>query len=1189
MDWQLETSWGEFPPAKNAYKANWFTELWKIYSSIREKKLALGVYIWPPNSAADQFYWGQGNVGTINNQNDGTFLLTDGTTPANNWATTGAPGFTGKVYAGGSSPDTKYRPTSFDVIISFDDFDPRKQIRAQITDNTAGDFDMDGNVITRATLTIRSYQDYVVAGFIDGISPPDGAKFYIIERGREEDGKGLWWADINPKLSRTPDFPNGFQDDFGDVSQGEVDFALINNFDPLFKAPMLYATDALKGKEFVVFGEDGFLHRIAITGNEVDGPTGKNKVKFAKQTFKVVSSFSIVPPGTVVWPGRQLCPPFIDYTGRKTNYYVHAPSSPSPPIVHPVVATDFIRFSDGDDEAFCPDCDMNPGDCTHDAFTDTSGPLDVWSSIQNVCGGAPLSSNKSYTPWYFKSLCSIQATIEAILFSFVPPLDYPVEGRNPKQNFTPALLFDYAKINNGTSVVLDKDGSGNYHAVVDSKYNGFGVYYTILKPSVYGKEAGIERQSGQATVSDGLINLGGDLHDQDDVDIDPSLISDVGSQVFWSAGWTRYYPKMFRFMYDASAFIPDSDAAHPPTVYYPPSIDDFSMFGCFGAGQWIKRPKSTSLMTFDARGIVGGGPAFAEGDLAVYMGESYNYPTSTETLSDGDDGTIRYYDRMSEIVNLQRPYADTQEKIVNQSRGAIQTCNLYSFTDDTKHWFTSWWGGGTGHTESGTATQAGATFIQDTSKATGEPNCWWKADRFLAYAFPYEGFVIEIDHNSGDGLKTYKMPITFVDPTIVRVEFDSIGMTFEVSDAYRILEPDTILNRYADKTVTIKTDLVDPTDPTKLFEFDLNIIQNDDNTLYFDPAEIVQECPTGLESQWSYTINEFYPGGTYKYSGGKWTIPTGVDSRVDGRMFRPTPEENAADWVKSYGHCRKYDYPINSNSDGVLAEIRRALDSMFLTKQAISWVKSTTDTPEPYLNFSLDGEDYRTFPRTPQDAWNGVKAFIDAEYASGVNIATDAGSLVAPNKNAYTLDVADYNADGTRNQPSTDNEVGGGIGAETGYARINTIAGFMLSKRQFFMYATFDDLDSDLGLYIDSDSGFNYTATDKQFNPFNQHIEFRKWVKFDETGPSNSEVDYSNALRDLESPGSINFVEAPFMHLADGSYSAVSEYSVTQRWWAYDQIALIDWRPGMKFKGPAGNTTGFLGDQEGWDFDWWMI
>lgn len=1158
MDWKLETSWGVFPPAKNAYKANWFTTFYKIWQSLREKSWAIGGYVWPPNSVAGQFYWGSGLIGSVSNNNDGTFHLVDGTTPANNWSTAGLPGFTGTLYGGGSSLNLKFRPTSFDVIISFDDLDPRKQVRAQIITNTAGEFDMDGHPIVFSTLTIKSYQDYVTAKLIDGITPPSRAKYYIVERGSVSQGKGLWWADVTPGLSRTPDYPDGNQDDFGDVSQGENNFALINNFDPLFKPPMLYGTDTLIGKEFVVFGSDGFLHRIPITGNEVDGPTGKNKIKFAKQTFKVSGNFSIVPPGTVVWPGRQLCPPFIDYTGRKTDYFVHAPASPSPPVVHPVVATDIIYFSEGLDHAFCPDCDTAPGDCAHDAFTDSHGPIDVWSAIENVCGGPPSSSNRSYTPWFYKSLSGVQVTIEDLCVDFVPPLVYPVSGRNPKQNFTPALLFEFAKINNGKSVVLDKSG-GDYHASVDSKYEGFSVYYTVLKPAGYEKDEGLDRQSGQATVTGGLINLGNALFNPID---NPDEISDVGDTVIYSAGWTRYYPKMFRFMYDAAGFIPDSDTStDPPSVFYPPSIEDFGMFGCFGVGQWIKRPKSTSMMTFDARGRVAGGSAFIEGDLAVYMGESYNYPTETETTSDGDDGTIRYYDRMSEIVNLQRPYADTQEKIVNQTKGGITSFNAYSLTDQAKHWLKSWWGGGVGHTESGNATQAGDGFIQDTSKATGAANCWWKEDRFSGYDYPYEGFIIEIDHNPGDGLRTYKMPITFVDPTIVRIEFDSVGITFEVSDAYRIIEPDTILNRYAGKSVTVKTDEPDPEDPKKLRTFDLTIVQNDDNTLYFDKSEVLQESPLGLKIGWSFKINEFYPGGTYQWDGEQWVAPSGVDSRVDGRMFRPTPEENAADWVKSYGHCRKYDYPINSNRDGALAEIRRALDSLIWTRTGGTWTPDYVDGV-PENNFRQGG-----YSANAGGSGGCIGSGADfSPYRSMGDALWSAAVPVRVDTVPQSFAGGDWNNDGSVHSDAT---------ASYAYCRSGTIPTIMKSSLLYFCISArkFAE-DGFTPVYTDNINTDYHVDTEyfeQLFNAQGTAAQREKYTPFYESPPEQTPVRTSNKMGSTDTPPV--WRDPPLYDCGTPEDPHFSGASVQDSYIAVDPFVIIRWdvSGGMKFVGPTTN------------------
>lgn len=1145
------TTWTSMPPATLARVASDYLFYDQICQALVEKRKALGFRIWPDVS----FTWGEGLVGSIADNNDGTFTLTDGTSPANDWSSTGDPDFSGKVWAGGSSPNTPYRPTSFDLIISFNDQDASQQVRAQIQDNTA------------TTLTIKDYRDYVTAACIKSIDAK-GCRFFIIKR------DGLWWADRDDNKSRWFDWPNVSEDDVGTIAQAKDKDGNPRKDRVVLNSTVGYSAGVgrFKGaaREILFYDTNQKLRRVAITDNKLTEATdtsipedvGSPLVLFTALTVAPAdgSVYSIVSPGAMAFPGR-----FGAGLGQRQHWYhgvmeshdVHDAEDPVQPTSRKVIAQSApITFDNGTDLAFCG-CTSPPGICDHDAFY-----IDVHGDPEAICD--PSIADKFFAPRFYKCLGGIQASIEGLCPNFIPP---DASGRpgymgNPNLLFTPALLFNLCGINGGAAAVLDPV-SGNYHASVSSLYEGQSVYWTILKESTkYGYGRGTERLSGISTVSGGQIDLGDTLWDAAHELVVPGEPSDVGSTVYYSAGWTRHFQKRFRNMYPGTCFVPDTDT-DPMTLedfaIYPAAVQDFVASGCFGVGTWEKRAASTQLMTFDQYGYANeDGPAFAVGDWATYAGESWTYPLP----DDGSSAALMpYYDRFSQHRhpdNDKEHHQGTHEQQLVDAAGKITAAGSYFLTDDQKDWWAHWYSGGEMRVESGTATSAGATSITDSAAAAGTSrNCFWQASRFVGFDFAWQGFVVEIDHAG----KTYKLPITGCTPATGTLTFASVGVTFSAGDAYRIREPGTTLNRYATKKVKIFRD-----DDSS---FTLTILFSDRDTLYFDPAEVAKQSKSGLQVGWTFTIVEYWPGWSYRWNGTEWELP----DKIDGR-------KQPADWAKGFGKVRSGDY----RTPTLFAEIYATLNALFLTQHSFSYVAHPSEGAADDSNQKF-GSTYAAAglqPRYDVDTPN-LGAGAPANFNTALAQAASDWATAFPG--FFTATASGYPAASTTVSTVAPNPFIGG-GSDTGvcgqatyeaayfYGRVVPPAGaaFLGNLVQCYAFPQVDNLDSTPDVPApdpSSDPGsFNLVAFegDGYGGPFGWH----QWTKVAtvSSGPGDS-----TAPKYTDKIGPKIDASAPGLSLPPypNDYISVAHTSITievvRGLDLGNHTAIANWRAGMKFQG----------------------
>jgi hypothetical protein len=107
-----------------------------------------------------------------------------------------------------------------------------------------------------------------------------------------------------------------------------------------------------------------------------------------------------------------------------------------------------------------------------------------------------------------------------------------------------------------------------------------------------------------------------------------------------------------------------------------------------------------------------------------------------------------------------------QESLRALRRGSVTAVNANSITDDSKNWYTNWYGGaGVMRTESGVATDGSTTTLTPSDALTDteeEAHCWWQTIRFIGDIFqgkPYVSFILEIDKADSAGTTTYKTVI----------------------------------------------------------------------------------------------------------------------------------------------------------------------------------------------------------------------------------------------------------------------------------------------------------------------------------------------------------------------------------------------------------------------------------------------
>lgn len=786
-----------------------------------------------------------------------------------------------------SDPDILSVPTSWRLVI--DDNDPAKVVISTITSWTTG-----------GTLNFENIRDFVTSGHIPDVSSLIGKRYFII-RG----GYGLWWSE------RVMPHPNAYEWATGTVQsldkQADDDTGVDLPAAPthaLIRDPaQAWRIDEHVGRELLVYGDDAFLHRVVVTANT------KTVLSFAAQSWTpaIGSAYVVVAAGGRAYPGRSVLHPFTFYTGVGHAYATHTPDDETGAANLP------------ERRLLIPGADAGGGcDGTFEPMWDydywTGDEADVLSEGDALCGR---QAGKPYGPHLHKSIRAWQMDLEDVSQYYVEAKSYDgatsVPFINPAKGYELADVNAYAGTTGNVEGAVGNDGSSNnaiFFSGIVLPYYPIEACYSIAKA-----DGDYKSGYGLVTAEGRLLHETSDLVFQQQNDsTDPVTPGDNGRDLVLSTGWSRYVPREFRYMYDqGGVLVPDvrCDGFGACAAVDPPDVADFATDGCLGIGTWVRRPDaSTHYVTrtletqgrTDPEGFLQDSPyahdAYAAGDLARYLGDNFADP-SVRAFGDGvvepDDEVRAYWDRFF----VGRHPQHRQNEVDAQREGVVTSGTTFSVSDASKDWYDFRWFGGVARTEEGVFTSGSTTSGSDSSKAPTDPetqpNCAWKAERFVNFASPWEGFVVEV-LVSGTG---WDDPAAVVEKRLITsgtsggtVSWSEPLSSSASGKSYRIPEPYKIL-RYVGRTVTL-------TSPDAKSTHTAVVTGNGQDTIFFSPA-----ATSAIGADWAYQIDDPQTGTVWKWDGSAWVKPTGADSARLGVLtpadFHPDQRENLPSYVKRYG------------------------------------------------------------------------------------------------------------------------------------------------------------------------------------------------------------------------------------------------------------------------------------------------
>lgn len=939
-----------------------------------------------------------GVAGAVVLNGDGTLTMTDASDPPKSWVMPSGPGITGtKRWLDFHSLTQCFLPALHDVVFSAGGLlGETKVVRGHVTDHSAG--------LAHETVTFdgKDVRNAITGGYLPSLAALAGVRYDFIKKG------GQWFSGFDDSLSRWFAFPNDRELFRSRADAGSDKFLRsLYNRAAGTTVPQGWRPDQWAGQECLCYSGE-LLKRIPIVWNDKnalyfvpkpgagDPPMPEGWADPAPAFAVDADYFSIVPPGARGLPARWAGKPHWAAGEAKEQAAAVKPDTSAMGAVF--VPAHIVQWDEGSP------C-IPPGDpcepVNHDADL-----VDLWSAAEEQCG-APLASDKNYSPDYFKAPRGLQTECLALWGYYADPVGLSAGGASA---LTDARGFRAADINWATGAVAEPSPDA-FECAVPAEWNGHLVYWTVLNADK------TNRLSGRAIAAAGKIGLSSELWNATEAAVDPdNRTNDVGKTVVVSAGFTREHPYELRLSRPAGPIlIPDlDDEGNPIDTPAPASL---SPLDCSGVGRYEERAASTSYAVADAYDdLVDGGEPLEVGRVVRLAGNS---------AEDAGVSASPYGGRMSIADPLAPYYArfweGTHKPAVEgaldlQRRGAATGGDFQSLTDATKNFLLCWYGtAGVARTEHLTATAGAVDWIQDAaavaSPSTNPRACYWQGGRWPD-GRPFRGQVMTVTGGANAGAKRL---VGDGDPATGKL-WPAAPFPFPIVAG---VTADVVELRHAN---TLRGGILrvwnDPGSPGSFV--DVPILGNDATTIFYSAAA---ELTVAAGMRYEVIIHR--PGGVWVISDlppadpllpyimlapTRWLIkPTGADPR--GRDWVPDARFDLPHKKKRFGFHRRGDY-VTLN---VKRELWRAINVMKYAIRPLTWSAYASadaefmDVNERSASYSmrfgeLFGDDCATRGYTTEadlwpcmrdsltDLWNGID--IGEQHRDYAQVGDLPGSFV---------------------------------------------------------------------------------------------------------------------------------------------------------------------------------------------------
>jgi hypothetical protein len=544
-------------------------------------------------------------------------------------------------------------PTNYTVIIHNPCEDPRMNVRATITNNTATGLTF-GDITEQLT-----ERGITLASLV-------GKRFTLIRAG------GYWWTQRILQWPSDQTFAEGTVDGVLDADGVAHATAAGTLTDRTRTTANWTVNEHTSTPRDVLFrNEAGALQRGRITANTVDtltftGTTGK---------AALAGAYAIVAAGGYYQFDRIPGEPFAWYTGLAEGFYSHYPDDS---LTLTGKAQPTVDLTLGTDPFSCP---IFPT-----AYTVFD--VDLWTEITEACETADEAQNPNVN----QSFRSLQVLCESICGSFADP----TASFSPSiPLFTPATLFLAAGINAQTATAGTHTGTG-LPITLTVPWTPIDVYICVKGANGESIKSDFATYNGTE-----LSGTFGDEHD--------------GRTVVVSLGWTRYVPREFRYPYEKTVWIPDASGLgdlYPAPVE--PDLDGFGP-GQWVTRPASTHYITTSTYGHVTEGTEAR-DAFADRDLARLVGDNWNDATlnPSDSADGGQEIRTEYYDRFY-VGRRAKEVQDALELQRKGTATSGSTQHLTDNTKDW--WSGDYYTGGTLITHEGTATSGSQTSLTDTTQA----------------------------------------------------------------------------------------------------------------------------------------------------------------------------------------------------------------------------------------------------------------------------------------------------------------------------------------------------------------------------------------------------------------------------------------------------------------------------------------